>query len=94
MKVTIKDKILASHYWVSGEPFTIQDMRLALSTSAASVAAGLRSLDDWVSKHTEHTQNGSRTVYQRKSASSEWIRKPWVSGELTYRGCGPLEWAR
>jgi len=94
MRVTVKDKIKASHYWLSGEPFTVQDMRLALGVSASSVQAGLRAMDELVSKHTDYANNGSKTVYRRKTLASEWLRKPWVSGAFHVRGEVPVEWMR
>jgi hypothetical protein len=94
MRVTVTDKIQSSHYWLSGEPFTIQDMRLALGVSASTVQGGLRQLDDLVSKHTDWANNGSKTVYRRKTLASEWLKRKWVSGEFHVRGEVPLEWCR
>jgi len=94
MRVTVKDKIEQSHYWLSGEPFSVQDMRLALGMSAASVQAGLRAMDELVSKHTDYANNGSKTVYQRKTLASEWLKRKWVSGAFHVRGEVPVEWMR
>jgi len=93
-RVNATSKIRESHYWLSGEPFTLQDMRLALGVSASTVQAGLRAMDDLVSKHTDWANNGGRTVYRRKTLASEWLKRKWVSGAFHVRGETPLEWMR
>ena len=88
--MTVSDKIRASHYWQSGEPFTIQDMRLAIGCKASAVAAALRYMDDEVTKTTEWLQNGSRTSYRARTLTRDWLKKPLVSPWAMELGRGRL----
>ena len=88
--MTVAEKIQESHYWLSGEPFTVEEMRRAIKKSAPAVQTALRSLDEQVSKTTHHSNNGSKTFYRRRTLSTEYLRKPWVSEWAMEQGRGYL----
>lgn len=91
------DKLLSSPLWLSGEPFTVQDMRLSLGCKASTVLQALRDIGDRVHKTTHGCGNGHRMYYSRRAVKPETAKKVygrWVSPEWTDTGKGPLEWRR
>ena len=86
-----RDKLLESELWQSGEPFTLQDMRLHLKTSAATVHSALRDLEDVVSKTvTPMPSGGTRTTYRPRTLATEWIKRPLVGKWAMDMGRGYL----
>lgn len=94
--MSIKDRIRESHYYVEGEPFTVQDMRRSLNVPSASVAAALYDMrDEFTVTRKSSGNGGTRLTYQSKRIGA-WLARTslGVSPEFQWQGRGPLEWAR